>query len=267
VRELYCGGRQRRIVVLEVTLMKLENAVVLVTGANRGLGSALVAASLAAGARRVYAGARDPKQLAAMLARAPDRVVPLAIDITNADSLAAAAAGVPDVSVLFNNAGVLASSGLLSSSSADIAQDFATNLFGTLAATKAFLPALTRAGGRGQAALVNVLSVVSLASMPALGAYSASKAAASSITQALRADLGKLGISVHGVFAGAIDTDMVRAMKMVKTSPADVAQAIVEGVEQGLEDIFPDPMSRGAFATWRNDPKELERQLASLSDQ
>jgi hypothetical protein len=73
-----------------------------------------------------------------------------------------------------------------------------------------------------------------------------------------------LSISVHGVFAGAIDTDMARAMQMVKTSPADVAQAIVEGVEQGLEDIFPDPMSRNAFATWRTDPKELERQLASL---
>jgi NAD(P)-dependent dehydrogenase (short-subunit alcohol dehydrogenase family) len=244
--------------------MKLENSVVLVTGANRGLGSALVTASLAAGARRIYAGARDPKQLAAVLSRAPDRILPLAIDITNADSLAAAAASAPDVSVLFNNAGVLASHDFLSSSSAAIAQEFSTNFFGTLAATKAFLPALTRAGAAGQAAIVNVLSVVSLASMPALGAYSASKAAAASLTQALRRDLAKLSISVHGVFAGTIDTDMVRAMQVAKTSPADVAQAIVEGVEQGLEDIFPDPTSRSAFATWRSDPKELERQLAGL---
>jgi NAD(P)-dependent dehydrogenase (short-subunit alcohol dehydrogenase family) len=244
--------------------MKLENSVVLVTGANRGLGSALVTASLAAGARRIYAGARDPKQLAAVLSRAPDRILPLAIDITNADSLAAAAASAPDVSVLFNNAGVLASRDFLSSSSAAIAQEFSTNFFGTLAATKAFLPALTRAGAAGQAAIVNVLSVVSLASMPALGAYSASKAAAASLTQALRRDLAKLSISVHGVFAGTIDTDMVRAMQVAKTSPGDVAQAIVEGVEQGLEDIFPDPTSRGAFATWRSDPKELERQLAGL---
>jgi len=245
--------------------MKLKDAVVLVTGANRGLGSALVTASLAAGARRIYAGARDPKQLAAVLARAPERIVPLGIDITNVDSLAAAAESAPDVSVLFNNAGILASHNFLTSSSAEIAQDFSTNFFGTLAATKAFLPALTRAGAAGQAALVNVLSVVSLANMPALGAYSASKAAAFSLTQALRSDLGKLNISVHGVFAGAIDTDMVRAMQMTKTSPASVAAAIVEGVEQGLEDIFPDPMSRGASATWRSDPKELERQLASMS--
>lgn len=148
-----------------------------------------------------------------------------------------------------------------------VAQDFATNCFGTLAASKAFLPALSRAGAGagGHAALVNVLSVVSLCNMPALGAYSASKAAAYSITQALRWDLAKLNIAVHAVFAGAIDTDMVRAMEMTKTSPEDVARAIVSGVERGVEDIFPDPMSKDLCATWRRDPKELERQLASMS--
>jgi NAD(P)-dependent dehydrogenase (short-subunit alcohol dehydrogenase family) len=245
--------------------MKFIDEVVLVTGANRGLGRALLEASLSAGARRVYAGARDPGQLESLVARNAGRVVPLAIDITSAGSLAAAAHSAPDVSLLINNAGVLASYNLLSSSAEAIAQDFTTNFFGTLAATKAFLPALERAGAKGNAALVNVLSVVSLANMPALGAYSASKAAASSITQALRCDLSKLNIGVHGVFAGAIDTDMVRAMTMAKTSPAAVARAIIEGVEHGEEDIFPDPMAQGAFATWRRDPKELERQLASLS--
>jgi NAD(P)-dependent dehydrogenase (short-subunit alcohol dehydrogenase family) len=242
--------------------MKMNDAVVLVTGANRGLGRELVLASLQAGARRVYAGARDPQQLAALVRHAPDRIVPLTLDITDARSLEAAAIRAPDVSVLFNNAGVLASYNVLTSSAQDIAQDFTTNVFGTLAATKAFLPALERAGN---AALVNVLSVVSLSSMPAIGAYSASKAAAFSMTQALRGELAKKRISVHGVFAGAIDTDMVRAMEMAKTSPQDVAKAIVEGVEQGLEDIFPDSMSRSLFDTWRRDPKELERQLTSMS--
>ncbi|MET0795376.1 MAG: SDR family oxidoreductase [Polyangiaceae bacterium] len=247
--------------------MNLKDKVVLVTGANRGLGRALVEASLKAGARKIYAGARDPKQLATLVERAPERVLPLALDITNAASLAAAAEQAPDVAVLFNNAGVLASYNLLTSKTEDIAQDFTTNFFGTLAASKAFLPALQRAGalGIGHAALVNVLSVVSLSNMPALGAYSASKAAAFSITQALRWDLAKLNVSVHAVFAGAIDTDMVRAMDMPKTSPADVAQAIVSGVERGIEDIFPDAMSESLFATWRRDPKELERQLASMS--
>ena len=247
--------------------MNLQNKVILVTGANRGLGLALVEASLEAGAARVYAGPRDPVQLSALVKRAEGRVVPLSLDITDQSSLAAAAARASDVSVLLNNAGVLASYNLLTSNDRDIAQDFTTNFFGTLAATKAFLPALGRAAAAepGGAALVNVLSVVSLSNMPALGAYSASKAAAFSMTQALRPDLRKLGISVHGVFAGAIDTDMVRAMDMAKTSPRHVARAIVEGVQQGVEDIFPDPMSQGLFSVWRQDPKDLERQFAEMS--
>lgn len=245
--------------------MKLKDQVVLVTGANRGLGRALVDAALQAGARRVYAAARNPQQLRELAAREPARVVSLALDITNEASLAAAAAQAPDVGVLFNNAGVLSSYNLLTSNADAIHQDFATNCFGTLAATKAFLPALRRAGAAGGAAVINVLSVVSLANMPALGAYSASKAAASSLTQALRYDLAKLGISVHGVFAGAIDTDMVKDMTITKTRPSDVANAVIAGLEQGAEDIFPDAMSQGAFATWRRDPKELERQLASMS--
>jgi NAD(P)-dependent dehydrogenase (short-subunit alcohol dehydrogenase family) len=244
--------------------MKLENEVVLVTGANRGLGRALVDVILGAGARRIYVGARDPKQLEAVVARAPARLVPLSIDITSAESLAAAPRSAEDVSVLFNNAGVVASHGLLSSSADAIARDFATNAFGMLAATKAFLPALERAGARHRAALVNVLSVVSLTSMPALGGYSASKAAAASFTQALRKELARSNVAVHGVFAGAIDTDMTHGMEMPKSRPEDVARGIVAGVEQGIDDIFPDPMAQGMFETWRRDPKELERQLASL---
>lgn len=245
--------------------MNIKDAVVLVTGANRGLGSAIASASLEAGARRVYAGARDPRQLEMLVSSANGRIVPLAIDITSTESLARAAELAPDVNLLINNAGVLSSHSLLTSSHSDIAQDFATNFFGTLAASKAFLPALERSALNGQAALVNLLSVVSLANMPAIAAYSASKAAAASMTQALRTELAKLNVGVHGVFAGAIDTDMTRGMSMAKANARDVAHAILVGVEQGAEDIYPDEMSRGAFATWRNDPKELERQLASFS--
>jgi len=257
-----CARRRLR---CEVTLMNLTDKIVLVTGANRGLGRALVDASLQDGARRVYAAARDLESVRALFASAPSRVVPIQLDITNELSLAEGARRASDVAVLFNNAGVLASRSALHSSAAEIAQDFATNCFGMLAATKAFLPALERAGATGGAAVVNVLSVVSLANMPALGAYSASKAAASSLTQALRAELGARGVRVHGVFAGAMDTDMVRSVSMPKASPAEVARAILSGIEQGKEDIFPDAMSQGAFATWRKDPKELERQLASMS--
>jgi len=241
--------------------MKIKDAVVLVTGSNRGLGLALARASLAAGARRVYAGARDPATLANLLREGAGRVTPLTLDVSDEQSLARAAAEAPDVTLLFNNAGVLASFGVLSSTPQEIARDFAVNCFALLAATQAFLPALERAGANGGAAVVNVLSVVSLASMPGLGGYSASKAAAYSLTQALRTDLAKKQISVHAALPGAIDTDMVRAMDMPKTSPESVAQGIISGLERGESEIFPDPMSRELFALWQTDPKQLQRQL------
>ncbi len=241
--------------------MNFKDAVVLVTGANRGLGRSLVEASVEAGARRVYAGARDPKQLEGLVARSPDRIIPLQLDITSASSLEAAAARATDATVLINNAGVLAAYGVLASSAAELEADFATNFFGMIATTRAFLPALERAG---RAAIVNVLSVASLASVPALGGYSASKAASFSATQALRSDVAKRNISVHAVLPGAIDTDMVRAMEMPKTSPDAVAKSIIDGVQQGLEEIFPDPISRQMVEVWKRDPKALERQLASM---
>ncbi len=245
--------------------MKINNAVVFVTGANRGLGRALVLAALERSARRVYAAARDVRALAPLVAHAPGKIIPLALDINDPHSLAAAAEQAPDVGVLVNNAGVLASFSVLTSTPEQITQDFATNVFGTLAATRAFLPALERAGAATQAAVINVLSVVSLANMPGLGGYSAAKAASYSITQALRAELRSKRISVHGVLAGAIDTDMVRAMEMPKSSPELVANGIFDGVEQEVEDILPDPMSRDLFAIWKRDPKELERQLAGMA--
>lgn len=242
--------------------MKLSQSVVLITGANRGLGRALVHTALAAGARRIYAGARDPQQLAAIVKTAPDRIIPLALDVTDPASLEAAAARAADTSVLINNAGVLASYNVLTTTREQLAEDFAINAFGMLAVTKALLPALERAAAGGEAALANVLSVVSLASMPALGGYSAAKAAAYSITQALRGELAAKRIAVHAVFPGPIDTDMVRTFEMAKTSPEVVAQAIIDGIERGVEDIYPDPASRDMFATWQRDPKQLERQLA-----
>jgi NAD(P)-dependent dehydrogenase (short-subunit alcohol dehydrogenase family) len=242
--------------------MKLSQSVVLITGANRGLGRALVHTALAAGAGRIYAGARDPQQLAAIVKTAPDRIIPLALDVTDPASLEAAAARAADTSVLINNAGVLASYNVLTTTREQLAEDFAINAFGMLAVTKALLPALERAAAGGEAALANVLSVVSLASMPALGGYSAAKAAAYSITQALRGELAAKRIAVHAVFPGPIDTDMVRTFEMAKTSPEVVAQAIIDGIERGVEDIYPDPASRDMFATWQRDPKQLERQLA-----
>jgi NAD(P)-dependent dehydrogenase (short-subunit alcohol dehydrogenase family) len=250
--------------VHEVMNMNIEHTTALVTGANRGLGRALVAALLARGARRVYATARDPKSLEALVRSGPERIVPLALDVTSAASLKAAAERATDLDLLVNNAGVLASYDLLESAPDALAADFNTNAFGLVAAIKSFLPALARAAARGpgRAGVVNVLSVVALGNMPSLGGYSASKAAALSFTQALRPGLARRGISVHAALPGAIDTDMVRSFEMPKTSPESVARGILEGVEQGLDDIAPDPMSRELFAKWQRDPKAVERQFA-----
>lgn len=241
--------------------MRIQDSIVLVTGANRGLGRALVQEVLARGARRVYATARDPNALQGL----GDRAVALQLDITDPESLAQAAERTGDISLLINNAGVLASFNALTSSASDIARDFDTNFFGTLAATKAFLPALERAaaGGR-EAAVVNVLSIVSLAAMPAIGAYSASKAAAYSMTQALRSELEKKGVRVHAALPGAIDTDMIRSFDMPKASTTVVASGIANGIEQGLDEIAPDDMSRDMLSTFVRDPKALERKFATM---
>ncbi|HEX6239480.1 MAG TPA: SDR family NAD(P)-dependent oxidoreductase [Polyangiales bacterium] len=246
--------------------MKIENSTALVTGANRGLGRALVQALLKGGARRVYAAARNPATLDGLARDAAERVVPLAIDVTDQASLLAAAQRAPDVDLLINNAGVLASFDLLESSADALATDFKTNTFGMLAVIKAFLPALERAAARGpgRAAVVSVLSVVSLASMPVLGGYSASKAAAFSFTQGLRPGLMRRGIALHAALPGAIDTDMVRMFEMPKTSPEQVAQGILAGVSRGLAEFGPDPMSDQLFAAWRTDPLAVAQQLASM---
>jgi short-subunit dehydrogenase len=157
---------------------------------------------------------------------------------------------------------VLTSYNVLTMSQAQIDVDFGTNVHGTLAVINAFLPVLERA--HGGATIVNVLSLVSLASFPALGGYSASKAAAYSITQALRPELKGKHIDILAALPGVIDTDMVKNFRMPKTSPADVAKGLLAGIERGEEDIFPDPMAQQMGALWNKSHKEYERAFASF---
>lgn len=240
--------------------MKIQNSTALVTGASRGIGRALVGALLEAGAKRVYAAARDPGTLAALVQAHPDRVVALGLDITNAAQVEAAARVAADANLLVNNAGLLSAYGLLTATPEVLEREFATNFYGTLALTRAMLPSLESRGG----AVVNVLTVVALASMAGIGGYSASKAAAFSMTQALRAELKKRGVAVHAVFPGPVDTEMARDITLPKTSPVQVAAAIVEGIDRGEEDILPDPMSRQVFEQWRRDPKAVEQMFAAM---
>jgi NAD(P)-dependent dehydrogenase (short-subunit alcohol dehydrogenase family) len=236
--------------------MEIEGSIALVTGANRGLGRALVSALVEAGAARVYASARDEKKVAA---NSP-RIVPLTLDTTKPEQISAAARKASDVTLLINNAGTFTSFNLLTATQAEIDADFRTNAFGMLAVIKAFLPVLERA--QGGAAIVNVLSLSSLASLPSMGGYAASKAAAYSITQALRPELKKKRIDVLAGLFGPIDTDMVRSLNMPKTSPADAAQALLAGVARSEDEIFPDPLARQMGALWSKSPKELERAFA-----
>ena len=233
--------------------MTIAGKAVLVTGASRGIGQALVAEALARGARRVYAGTRQP------LAHPDERVTALALDVTDAAQIQAAAETVGSLDILINNAGLGLPDDL--SDRAALDQHLAVNLFGTYDVTRAFLPALTHARG----AIVNIGSLAAWAAVPVLPAYSISKAAAFNLTQAQRALLAGRGVTVHAVVAGPVDTDMSRDLDIPKASPQSVARAILDAVDNGEQDIFPDPMSRALASGWRSGPaKELERQNAAL---
>ncbi|HEX6509700.1 MAG TPA: SDR family NAD(P)-dependent oxidoreductase [Chloroflexota bacterium] len=233
--------------------MTIADRSVLVTGANRGLGQTLVEEALRRGAARVYAGTRHP------LAHPDPRVTPVILDVTNPAQIQAAVASVESLDLLMNNAGVSLPDDL--SDRAALEQHLAVNLFGTWGVTQAFLPALRRSSG----AVVNVVSLAALAAIPVLPAYSVSKAASFALTQSLRALLAGQGVRVHAVLAGPIDTDMIRGLDIPKTSPQSVARAILDGVENGEEEIFPDPISESMARSWRSGAdKELERQNAAL---
>jgi len=238
--------------------MKIEGSVALVTGANRGLGKAIVSALVQAGAAKVYAAARDASSISAD----GSRVVPLVLDTTRPEQIAAAVKQAGDVTLLINNAGALNAHNVLTMSPAELDADFRTNVHGTLDVIKGFLPVLERASG--SATVVNVLSLAALGSFPPLGGYSASKAAAYSITQALRPALKAKGIDILAVLPGPIDTDMVRTLQMPKTSPADTARGLLAGIARGEEEIFPDPMAEQMSALWNKSHKEYERAFASF---
>ena len=233
--------------------MIIADRAVLVTGANRGIGRALAGEALRRGARRVYAGTRQP------LAHPDPRVTPVTLDVTSAAQIQAAAGQVGSLDILINNAGLGLYDDL--SDRAALERHLAVNLFGTYGVTQAFLPLLT--GSRG--AIANVLSVTAWAALPFIPAYSISKAAAFSLTQSLRALLAGRGVRVHAVMTGYVDTDMSRGLDVPKASPGSVARAIFDGVEKGEEEIFPDPMSASLAASWRGGAaKALERQYAAL---
>jgi NAD(P)-dependent dehydrogenase (short-subunit alcohol dehydrogenase family) len=233
--------------------MTIAGSSVLVTGANRGIGQALVEEALRRGAKRVYAGTRRP------LAHPDQRVTPLILDVTDRTQIQTAVESVESLDVLVNNAGVGLYADL--ADRAALEQHLAVNLFGSYDTTLAFLPLLTRSRGT----IVNVLSLAALAAVPLDPTYAISKAAAFSLTQSLRAALAGRGVAVHAVLAGPVDTDMGPKGDIPKASAESVARAIFDGVDNGDEEIFPDPLSEPVADGWRNGiSKTLERQMAAF---
>lgn len=216
--------------------MKLQDAVVFITGANRGLGRAFAEAALAAGAAKVYAAARDPASIDL------PGVVPVRLDVTDAAQVAAAAAQCRDVTLLINNAGILRPGPLMADDAQAAARaEFDTNFFGPWAVAQAFAPVLAANGG---GAMLNVLSALSWVTLPGVAAYSASKAATWALSNGLRQELKAQGTQVTSLHVAYMDTDMVRGVNGPKVAPADVARQALQGVADGAFEVLADETTR-----------------------
>lgn len=216
--------------------MKLKDSTIFITGANRGLGLEFARQALARGARKVYAGARDPSQVTL------PGVIPIALDVNNASQVAAAVADCGDVTLVVNNAGIASIKGLLEEDSIDATQRMLeTNLFGMMRVSQAFAPVLAKNGG---GALLNVLSVSSWLSAPVLAAYAISKAAAWSLTNGLRNELREQQTQVLGLHVGFIDTDMTQGFEAPKLTPEFVVARTFEALEAGASEVAVDEWTR-----------------------
>jgi len=233
--------------------MTIEAKTVLITGANRGIGQALVDEALRRGATRVYAASRQA------ITHRDERVSAVVLDVTDTDQIRSVAGQVQSLDLLVNNAGIAMYDNL--SDRAVLEQHLAVNLFGPYEVIQAFLPQLTESRG----AIVNNTSMMAMAPLPMTPAYAVSKAAAFNLTQSLRAILAGRGISVHAVLTGPTDTDMTRGFEIPKATPQSVAQSIFDGIDAGEEDIFPDATSRALADSWRSSvAKGLEHEYAAF---
>ncbi|MFZ2949296.1 MAG: SDR family oxidoreductase [Desulfuromonadaceae bacterium] len=242
--------------------MNLNGKTILVTGANGGVGGALVKALLDKGAAKIYAAARSTAAVKELTRFNAERIVALRLDITSAASVATAAEQCVDVNLLINNAGINRCVSLMGFAGMEAArEEMEVNFFGTLAMCRAFTPILE---ANGSGTIVNVCSIIGLVNLPVNGTYCASKAAGHSLLQGVRAELAPRGIRVVGVYPGPVDTKMTAGQEMPKATSDQVAAAILAGLEQGAEDIFPDPMSQGVFEQLGKNAKQVEKEFAAM---
>ncbi|WP_026840271.1 SDR family oxidoreductase [Citrifermentans bremense] len=240
--------------------MDIAGKTVLVTGANGGIGRALVEGLLKKGASKVYAAARTIEAVAE-LSKIDKRVTAVRLEVTHATSVAAAAEHCPEVDLVINNAGINRCAGFMAENAMENArQEIKVNYLGTLAMCRAFAPALIERKG----CIVNVCSVIGLVNLPVNGTYSASKAAGHSLLQGIRAELAPQGVKVLGIYPGPVDTRMTSGQEMPKATTEEVVQAILEGIEKEQEEIYPDAMSKEVSAALLQAPKEVERQFSAM---
>jgi short-subunit dehydrogenase len=233
----------------------IKDSTVLITGATGAIATALIAELAARGAKKIYAAARNPSALAASA-----RLVPLKMDVTSDGDVSRAAAAATDVTLLINNAGVNHNTAFLLAADLSIArEEFECNYIAPLRITRALAPVLIANKG----AVLNMLTILSRVNLPFMGSYCASKAAALSLTQGLRGELGPKGVRIAAALPGAVDTRMTAGLPIPKMSPADAAREILDGFEKGEEEIYVGDMARGLAEGLAKDPKGVERQLAS----
>lgn len=234
----------------------------LVSGANRGIGKAILIELLEQGISKVYAGARNTDSLNELVKTYNGKVIPVQLDVTNNESIKKVSEIVESIDILVNNAGVFAPGGVMAESALEsLETNLNVNVWGLLKLTNAMLPQLKNSEA---SAVINISSVAGLANMPMAATYSVSKAAVHSITQGMRAELNENNTLVMGVYPGPIDTDMSAQLEMEKDSPQNVAKAIVNSMSEGVEDVYPDVMSKEVGAYYAQNPKEIEKQFGQF---
>lgn len=240
----------------------MKDKTALVTGANRGIGKGFVDVLLAQGIGKVYAAVRDPASLEALVARAPEVIEGVVLDVTDEAHIGALGAQISDLDVLINNAGIANACFSTADNAEEIARlEMETNFFGPLRVTQALLPALKKSR---QAAIINISSIAGISNFPVLGPYSATKAALHSYTQGLRAELAADGIQVLGVYPGPIDTRLTEAWELDKPSPEQVAVRTFEALDRGEVDVLPDDFSQQMYASFLEHPHRLEEAFAGM---
>ncbi|WP_448215043.1 SDR family NAD(P)-dependent oxidoreductase [Endozoicomonas sp. 2B-B] len=243
----------------------VKDKVVLVTGANRGIGEGFVKILLAQGAKTIYAAARDLDNLPSVIALDPRVIKPIQLDVTNNAHVTNVRESVPELDILINNAGIATGIHTTEPGALEVARkEMEVNLLGPMALTHALLPKLKASN---QAAIINISSIAAISNFPSLGPYSATKAALHSYTQGLRADLSGFGIRVLGVYPGPTDTRLAEGIEMDKPAPEEVAIRTFESLDAGVSDVFPDDFASQMYSIFLDKPQKLEAFFAEMTAQ